>query len=85
MLFFLSKAGVRLVRLMARLIARLIKFYQKYASMRLTPPCRYYPSCSYYFLEAVGIYGIIRGCGRGILRIIRCNPLFPGGYDPVVK
>ena len=51
--------------------------------MRLTPSCRYYPSCSEYFLEAVGIYGIIRGCGKGFLRIIRCNPFFPGGNDPV--
>ncbi|OGX31794.1 MAG: membrane protein insertion efficiency factor YidD [Omnitrophica WOR_2 bacterium RIFCSPLOWO2_12_FULL_46_30] len=74
MLFFLSKAG-----------ARLIRFYQKHISMRLTPSCRYYPSCSRYFLEAVGMYGIIRGCGKGFLRIIRCNPFSPGGDDPVVK
>lgn len=81
MLFFLSKAGARL----ARLIARLIRFYQKYVSMRLTPSCRYYPSCSRYFLEAVDIYGIIRGSWKGFRRTLHCNPFFPGGYDPVVK
>jgi len=45
--------------------------------------CRYYPSCSYYAEEAIEKYGIIKGAFLGLKRIIKCNQLFPGGYDPV--
>jgi hypothetical protein len=45
--------------------------------------CRYYPSCSYYAEEAIEKYGLIKGAYLGLKRIIKCNQLFPGGYDPV--
>ncbi len=45
--------------------------------------CRYYPSCSEYAEEALKKHGIIKGLGKSIGRIIRCNPLSKGGYDPV--
>jgi uncharacterized protein len=44
--------------------------------------CRFEPSCSKYFIGAVQKYGAIRGTWRGILRICRCHPWHPGGYDP---
>jgi uncharacterized protein len=44
--------------------------------------CRFEPSCSKYFIGAVRKYGAIRGTWRGILRICRCHPWHPGGYDP---
>ena len=44
--------------------------------------CRFYPSCSQYFIEAVRKYGPIRGSIKGIWRVIRCNPWCSGGYDP---
>jgi putative membrane protein insertion efficiency factor len=45
--------------------------------------CRYQPTCSSYWHQATLEYGIIRGGFLGIKRVLRCNPLFPGGYDPV--
>ena len=33
--------------------------------------------------EAIEKYGAMKGVGKGILRILRCNPLFKGGYDPL--
>ncbi len=60
-----------------------IRFYQRYISPLFGPRCRYYPTCSHYTLEAIDRYGFLLGGAMGALRILRCNPLFPGGVDPV--
>ena len=41
------------------------------------------PSCSAYAIEAIEVHGIIRGTALSVWRILRCNPLCKGGYDPV--
>ncbi len=61
----------------------LLKFYKKYISPCLPPSCRFYPTCSEYMYEAICKHGVIKGAFLGILRLLRCNILFPGGYDPV--
>ncbi|HRT37595.1 MAG TPA: membrane protein insertion efficiency factor YidD [Caldisericia bacterium] len=68
---------------MKKLILILIKFYQKFISPMFPPSCRYTPTCSQYTLEAVEKYGSIKGLFLGFKRILRCNPFFPGGEDPV--
>lgn len=45
--------------------------------------CRFYPSCSEYYLEAVKGFGFIKGSFLGLKRICKCNPLFDGGIDPI--
>ena len=46
--------------------------------------CRFYPSCSTYFIEAVKEWGPIKGTYLGIKRITRCTPNNKRkGYDPV--
>ncbi|MEG1990891.1 MAG: membrane protein insertion efficiency factor YidD, partial [Christensenella sp.] len=45
--------------------------------------CRFTPTCSQYAVEAVTKYGALKGTFLAIKRILRCNPLFKGGYDPV--
>jgi len=57
-------------------------FYQFVIGPLLPKVCRFYPSCSNYFIEAVRKHGPIRGSIKGIGRICRCNPWNPGGYDP---
>jgi putative membrane protein insertion efficiency factor len=44
--------------------------------------CRFEPSCSQYFLDAVRKHGPWRGTLKGLWRICRCHPWSPGGYDP---
>lgn len=60
----------------------LINIYQK-LSKPLPRVCRFYPSCSEYTKQAIDKYGFLNGCRLGILRIIKCHPLNPGGFDPV--
>lgn len=47
------------------------------------PCCRYTPSCSIYFMQAVHRFGIIKGSIMGAVRILRCRNSFLGGPDPV--
>jgi uncharacterized protein len=57
-------------------------FYRLILRPVLPAVCRFEPSCSEYFLQAVRKYGPVRGAYRGVRRICRCNPWTPGGYDP---
>jgi putative membrane protein insertion efficiency factor len=45
--------------------------------------CRFVPTCSTYFVEAVERHGWVRGVILGALRLLRCHPLGGFGYDPV--
>lgn len=45
--------------------------------------CRFHPTCSEYGYQAVSKYGVIKGGGLIVWRILRCNPFSKGGYDPV--
>lgn len=52
-------------------------------SAGLAPRCKYYPSCSSYAEEAVGVHGAVRGGLLGVWRLLRCNPFSSGGVDHV--
>lgn len=59
-----------------------VRAYQIVLSPLLGGACRFTPSCSAYFIEAVQKYGPWRGSWRGLRRILRCHPFQRGGYDP---
>lgn len=60
-----------------------IRVYQRVFSPLLGQRCRYYPSCSEYAAQAITKFGILRGLVLAGWRLLRCNPLSRGGYDPV--
>lgn len=68
---------------MGKIFIFLIKSYQKIISPLFPPSCRFYPTCSEYAVQAIKKYGIIKGTAKATWRILRCNPLNKGGYDPV--
>jgi uncharacterized protein len=68
--------------LAASLLIGLVKLYQVTLGPFLGGRCRFEPSCSNYFIEAVRKHGPVIGALKGIWRICRCHPFHPGGYDP---
>ena len=60
-----------------------IWLYRKIISPLKPPCCRFTPTCSAYALEAFKNRGLWKGLFYSVLRILRCNPFFRGGYDPV--
>ena len=66
-----------------RTILTAIKAYKMLVSPLFGCSCRYHPSCSDYSAVAIEKYGTIKGSGMALLRVLRCNQLFKGGFDPV--
>jgi putative membrane protein insertion efficiency factor len=65
------------------LVLSCIRTYQRAISWWMPPVCRFYPSCSKYTAEAVALWGPWRGLWLGGKRVLRCQPFFAGGFDPV--
>ncbi|MEP6936718.1 MAG: membrane protein insertion efficiency factor YidD [Chthoniobacterales bacterium] len=74
---------------MARLFRVFIRVYQLVLSPALSwivgpgGGCRFEPTCSQYFLEAVEAHGLARGMWLGLRRLARCQPWGGHGLDPV--
>jgi putative membrane protein insertion efficiency factor len=60
-----------------------LRFYKRHISPGLPAACRYTPTCSEYAMDAVERHGVLRGGALAIKRVLSCNPLSRGGYDPV--
>ncbi|MBB5350910.1 hypothetical protein HNR46_001144 [Haloferula luteola] len=76
-------------RALTFLIRLLIRGYQKFLNPVLhalggpLSGCRFQPTCSHYFLQAVEAHGPWKGSWLGVCRIFRCHPWGGHGYDPV--
>ena len=68
---------------MKHLMIWLVRLYQKIISPLKPSCCRFTPTCSAYAIEAFKKRGFFVGMILTVGRILRCNPFFKGGYDPV--
>lgn len=68
-----------------KFLIKTIKLYQLILSPLLGSNCRFEPTCSQYFIEAVEMNGALKGSVMGIKRLLKCHPWHPGGFDPVCK
>ena len=60
-----------------------VRAYQRFISPALPRRCKYHPTCSAYAVDAVREFGVLPGLVLAGWRLLRCNPLSRGGYDPV--
>ena len=66
----------------ARALSGPVRLYQLLRAGRPSP-CRYWPTCSAYALEALERHGAWRGLYLATRRVSRCHPWGGWGPDPV--
>ena len=68
----------------SRLAERFILTYRRRVSPSLGSRCRFVPTCSEYGLESYRKHGFLKATAKTAWRLLRCNPLNPGGMklDP---
>jgi len=73
----------KISKILALPFITLIRLYRIFISPLLGSNCRHTPTCSEYGIIALKKYGVFKGTFLTAKRIIKCNSLFKGGYDPV--
>ncbi|TGK18130.1 membrane protein insertion efficiency factor YidD [Leptospira fluminis] len=68
---------------MNQLAIFLITLYKRWISPVLPSACRFTPSCSEYALQAFHEYNFFQASFLSGKRILRCNPFFAAGEDPL--
>lgn len=66
-----------------RMLIGIVKGYRLLLSPWLGASCRFTPTCSVYAIEALETHGAGVGSYLTLKRLVRCQPLCPGGHDPV--
>ncbi|MGW6694339.1 membrane protein insertion efficiency factor YidD [Rhodococcus sp. NPDC054953] len=60
-----------------------IELYRSYVSPTRMPTCRFAPTCSEYAVDALRERGAAVGMILTVVRLLKCGPWHPGGWDPV--
>ena len=78
-----------MMNIFSKILINIIKLYKLLISPYLGNNCRFMPTCSEYFIEALNEHGFIKGTSIGMKRLLSCHPIkFLGskeGYDPVKR
>lgn len=72
-----------LLSIISQVFIRVITFYQRYISILILPHCRFYPTCSYYAIDSLRNFGLVKGLYLIFKRVLKCHPLHSGGIDTV--
>ncbi|OQQ21635.1 membrane protein insertion efficiency factor YidD [Prescottella equi] len=80
---FLGTVWTTLRSFPARILIFLIELYRTYVSPLRLPTCRFTPTCSEYAVDAMRTHGAIKGSALTVVRLAKCAPWHPGGWDPV--
>jgi uncharacterized protein len=70
---------------MRTIVLAMLAWYRYWISPVLGPACRFEPTCSDYAGQAISRFGVVRGSGLAVWRLLKCHPFHPGGFDPVEK
>jgi len=68
---------------LAWLAIGLVYLYRVGISPFIGPRCRFTPTCSEYAIQALKAHGFAKGSWLSGKRLLKCQPLNDGGYDPV--
>lgn len=66
-----------------KLVIQAIRSYKYIISPMLPLSCRFSPTCSEFAITAIQKHGVLKGFCLSIMRLLKCHPFHPGGYDPV--
>ncbi|MGN0818894.1 MAG: membrane protein insertion efficiency factor YidD [Christensenellaceae bacterium] len=68
---------------MKKFLLKVLFFYQKNISSGLYTSCIFKPTCSNYAIDALKKHNTLKAVFLIIFRLLRCNSLNCGGFDPV--
>lgn len=68
--------------LVIRAAVAALAIYQRLVSPFLPQSCRFAPTCSEYARQALTGHGLLRGSALAVVRLLKCHPFHPGGWDP---
>ena len=63
------------MKLINSFIIIIIKFYKYFFSPFFPARCRYLPTCSQYYIDALKTHGLVKGTYLGLKRILSCHPI----------
>ena len=72
-------------RFLRRLLLAAVHGYQRYLGWLLGGQCRFVPTCSHYAEEALQRGPLVPAIGLILWRLLRCQPLCKGGFNPVPR
>ncbi len=69
--------------MISNIFIKVLFFYKRFITYTLPSSCIFTPTCSSYAIEALKKRNFFIAIGLIIWRLLRCNSINKGGFDPV--